>query len=87
MVVLTPANITLTIAMSWLPTPVYLVFEENGAMNVQPASVSVRFEHFVKYTFLRRALTARLATNQKDSGYCIIDVQYSNLVGTKEKTL
>ena len=47
-VVLTPAKITLTIATSWLPIPVNLVFEENGATNVHPASVNVLLEHFVK---------------------------------------
>jgi hypothetical protein len=46
-VVLTPAKITLTIAMSWLPTPVNFVLHENGATKVHPAIVKVRFEHFV----------------------------------------
>lgn len=45
---LIPAKITLTIKMSWLPIPVYLVFDENGVTNVQPAHVKVLFEHFVK---------------------------------------
>lgn len=35
-VVLTPANITLNIATSWAPYPVYLVLPENGVINVQP---------------------------------------------------
>jgi hypothetical protein len=47
-VVLTPAKITAKIAMSWLPTPVYFVFDENGVINAQPESVNVRFEHLVK---------------------------------------
>jgi hypothetical protein len=47
-VVLIPAKITLIIAISWLPTPVYFVLDENGATKVQPASVSVLLEHFVK---------------------------------------
>jgi hypothetical protein len=46
-VVLTPAKITLTIAISWLPTPVNLVLHEKGATKVQPAIVKVRFEHLV----------------------------------------
>jgi len=46
-VVLIPAKITLTMAMSWLPTPVNFVLHENGATKVHPAIVKVRFEHFV----------------------------------------
>jgi len=45
---LIPAKITLTIKISWLPIPVYLVLEENGVTNVQPAQVKVLLEHFVK---------------------------------------
>ena len=45
-VVLTPAKITLTIATSWLPTPVNLVLQEKGATKVQPAKVNVLLEHF-----------------------------------------
>jgi len=47
-VVLTPAKMTDTIKISWLPIPVYLVFEENGVINVHPAVVNVLFEHLVK---------------------------------------
>jgi len=47
-VVLTPANITETIAISWLPTPENFVFEENGVTKAQPESVKVLFEHLVK---------------------------------------
>jgi hypothetical protein len=46
-VVLTPAKITEIIKISWLPTPVYFVFDENGVINVHPAVVKTRFEHFV----------------------------------------
>jgi hypothetical protein len=46
-VVLIPAKITLTIAISWLPMPVNFVLHENGATKVQPAIVRVRLEHFV----------------------------------------
>jgi len=45
---LTPAKITLTIKISWLPIPVYLVLEENGVTKVQPAVVKVLLEHLVK---------------------------------------
>jgi len=68
-VVLTPANITPIIAISWLPTPVYLVFDENGVIKVHPLIVNVLLEHFVKKTFFLRALTALVAEYQKDSGY------------------
>jgi hypothetical protein len=47
-VVLTPAKITLIINMSCAPTPVYLVHEENGVINVHPAVTSARLEHLVK---------------------------------------
>jgi len=47
-VLLTPANITDTNNKSCAPIPVYLTFEENGVIKVQPAVVSVRFEHLVK---------------------------------------
>jgi hypothetical protein len=47
-VVLTPAKITLIINMSWAPIPVYLVHEEKGVINVQPAVTKALFEHFVK---------------------------------------
>jgi hypothetical protein len=47
-VVVIPAKITETINISWLPIPVYFVLDENGVINVQPATVKVRFEHFVK---------------------------------------
>jgi len=46
-VVLIPAKITLTMAISWLPTPVNFVLHENGATNVHPAVVNVRLEHLV----------------------------------------
>jgi hypothetical protein len=45
---LIPANITLTINISWLPIPVYLVFDEKGVTKVQPAQVKVLLEHLVK---------------------------------------
>jgi hypothetical protein len=47
-VVLTPAKITPIIAISWLPTPVYFILDENGVMNVQPLIVKVLLEHLVK---------------------------------------
>jgi len=47
-VVLTPANITLIIKMSWAPIPVYFVQEEKGVIKVQPAVTKALFEHFVK---------------------------------------
>lgn len=86
-VVLTPAKITLTIATSWLPTPVNLVLHENGATNVQPAIVNVRFEHFVMYTFLRRIFVNFLIAFQKFSGYLTIDDHITNFNGINEKIL
>jgi hypothetical protein len=47
-VVLIPANITETIAISWLPTPENFVFEEKGVTKAQPERVKVLFEHLVK---------------------------------------
>ena len=47
-VVLTPANITPIIAISWLPTPVYFTLDENGVIKVHPLIVKVRLLHFVK---------------------------------------
>jgi hypothetical protein len=47
---------------------VYFVLEENGVMKVQPAVVSVLFEHLVKKTFFLLDLTTRLAAYQNDSG-------------------
>lgn len=38
-VVVTPANITETTAMSCAPYPVYFILEENGVINVQPVIV------------------------------------------------
>jgi hypothetical protein len=67
-VVLIPAKITLTIAISWLPTPVNFVLQENGATNVHPAIVRVLFEHLVIYTFLRRILVNFFTAFQKFSG-------------------
>jgi len=45
---LTPAKITAIIKISWEPTPVYLVHDEKGVINVHPAVVSALFEHLVK---------------------------------------
>jgi hypothetical protein len=47
-VVLTPAKTTLIAKISWAPTPVYLVQEENGVIKVHPAVTKARFEHLVK---------------------------------------
>jgi hypothetical protein len=47
MVVLIPAKITEIIKISWLPTPVYFILEENGVMKVQPAVVNTLLEHLV----------------------------------------
>jgi len=66
-VVLTPAKITESIAISCEPTPVYLVLDENGVIKAQPAKVNVRLEHFVKNIFFRRIFVTRLAANQNDS--------------------
>lgn len=45
-VVLSPANSTLSIAASWAPNPVNLVCEENGVMKVQPDITDVGLLHF-----------------------------------------
>jgi hypothetical protein len=47
-VVLIPAKTTDKIKISCEPIPVYLTLEEKGVINVQPAAVKVRLEHFVK---------------------------------------
>jgi len=47
-VVLIPANITETTAISWLPIPVYLVLLEKGVINAHPDIVNVLLEHLVK---------------------------------------
>jgi hypothetical protein len=47
-VVLTPAKMTLIINISCAPTPVYLVHDENGVINVHPAVTKALLEHFVK---------------------------------------
>jgi len=86
-VVLTPAKITLTIATSWLPIPVNFVLHENGATNVHPAIVSVRFEHLVIYTFLRRIFVNFLIAFQKFSGYITMNDHIVNFNGINEKIL
>jgi len=85
--VLIPANITLTIAISWLPTPVNFVLQENGATKVHPAVVKVRFEHFVIYTFLRLIFVNFLIACQKFSGYNTIDDHIESFNGINEKIL
>lgn len=45
-----------------------LVFEESGAINVQPAVVAVRLEHLLKKTLRRLFLITFSAKNQKFSG-------------------
>lgn len=45
---LIPENITPIINISWAPTPVYLVDDEKGVINVQPAVTKALLEHFVK---------------------------------------
>jgi len=47
-VVLKPAATTAEIKISCEPIPVYLVVDENGVINVQPAVTKALFEHFVK---------------------------------------
>jgi hypothetical protein len=44
---LIPAKITENKSKSCAPKPVYFIFEENGVINVQPAVVKVRLEHFI----------------------------------------
>lgn len=66
-VVLTPAKITDIINISWLPIPVNLVLDENGVINVQPAVVKTRFEHFVTYIFRLLAEDILSAAYQKES--------------------
>jgi len=67
-VVLTPANITDNIKISWAPAPEYFKLDENGVIKVQPAVTKVLFEHFVKYSFFLPALTTLDAAYQNDSG-------------------
>jgi len=83
-VVLIPAKITLTIAMSWLPTPVNFVLHEKGATKVHPAIVNVRFEHFVIYTFFLRILVNFFTVFQKFSGYLTSTVHIASFNGINE---
>jgi hypothetical protein len=68
-VVLTPAKITPKISISCTPKPVKRKSEEKGVINVHPATVCVALEHFATYRFCLLSLEARLAKNQKRSGY------------------
>jgi len=68
---LIPAKTTEINNKSCAPIPVYLVLDENGVINVQPAVVKVLFEHFVKYIFFLLIFETLLAIYQKDSGYFI----------------
>ena len=86
-VVLIPAKTTDNMRISCAPIPVNFTLEEKGVIKVQPAAVSVRFEHFVKYTFRRLAFTTLLAAYQNDSGYSNINFQNKSLNGTNEYTL
>ena len=43
---LSPANKTLTMATSWAPNPVNLVWDENGVINVQPDITDAGLLHF-----------------------------------------
>jgi len=45
MVVLNPDKITTTIATSWAPAPVNLVFAENGVIKVHPDMVNILLLH------------------------------------------
>jgi hypothetical protein len=45
-VVLIPDKITLIIAISCAPAPVYLIFDENGVIKVQPDIVKIALLHF-----------------------------------------
>jgi hypothetical protein len=63
------------------------VLHEKGAMNVQPANVSVRFEHFVMYTFLRLIFVNFFTAFQKFSGYMTIDDHIDNFNGINENIL
>jgi hypothetical protein len=47
-VLLIPAKITAIISTSCEPIPVYLVADENGVINVQPAVTKALLEHLVK---------------------------------------
>ena len=67
-VVLIPAKYTPKTNMSCTPTPVNLVLEENGVMNVQPATVWVAFAHFTTCLFCRFINLALYTKNQNDSG-------------------
>jgi hypothetical protein len=51
-VVLTPDNSALIIAISWAPALVNLSLEENGVINVQPDIVKLALLHFTKNFFL-----------------------------------
>lgn len=57
-VVLSPANITLSIAASCAPNPVNLVCEENGVIKVQPDITDVGLLHFSFFIIIVLFLSA-----------------------------
>jgi hypothetical protein len=57
-VVLIPATITDIKRMSCDPTPVNLISDENGVINVHPLVVNVEFEHRTTNVFSRLSLAA-----------------------------
>lgn len=83
---LIPAKTTETSNKSCAPTPVYFILDAKGVINVHPAVVRVRLEHFVKYNFFRLILEIRLAAYQNVSGYFTTSPQKNNLNGTPKKS-
>lgn len=67
MVVLTPDNITLIMAISCAPIPVNLVLLENGVINVHPAIVRVELLALGKVFFLVRDVFNCVVIYHKES--------------------
>lgn len=65
MVVLTPDNNTLIIAISWAPTPVYLTFDEKGVIKVHPDKVKIAFEHLLLYFFFHISFICKQCYSSK----------------------
>lgn len=73
MVVLTPDNKALIIAISWAPTLVNRNLDENGVINVQPDIVNEALLHLTKNFFLSLWRIIFVTTLQKASGILFIE--------------
>jgi hypothetical protein len=77
-VVLIPAKYTPKISISCTPLLVYAVFDENGVINVHPATVCVALEQrFITFFFLSKILELK-TKDHKPSGIIYRYVQKNN---------